>query len=151
RMCFHVTKPTGRLALSTNLVGHMRGFYEVYRETLVELEMPECLAALETHTHHRATPEGIVALLGRTGFTDVELETDAFVMRFADGSSLLRHAFIRMAFVPAWKRVVPAGAVERTFAALERKLNVVAAKRGELALTIPMAYVEARKRGGGRD
>jgi hypothetical protein len=37
--------------------------------------------------------------------------------------------------------------VERAFAVLERKLNAVAAERGELALTIPMACVEAQKPG----
>jgi arsenite methyltransferase len=84
-------------------------------------------------------------LLGRAGFTGMEVTTEAFRMRFADGSSFLRHTFIRVAFMPAWKQVVPADAVVRTFAALEHKLNTVAAERGELALTIPMAYVEARK------
>jgi hypothetical protein len=37
--------------------------------------------------------------------------------------------------------------VERTFAVLEQKLNTVAAERGELALTVPMACVEAQKPG----
>jgi hypothetical protein len=43
--------------------------------------------------------------------------------------------------------VVLPDAVERTFAVLERKLNAVAAERGELVLTIPMACVEAQKPG----
>jgi arsenite methyltransferase len=143
--CFHVTKPAGRLVLTTNVVGHMREFYDVYRLTLMELGVLEGLTALETHIHHRATPEAVVALLRRTGFTGMAVTTEGFRMRFADGSSFLRHSFIRVAFMPAWKQVVPADAVGRTFAALEHKLNTVAAARGELAVTIPMAYVEARK------
>lgn len=143
--CCRVLKPAGRLVLTTNLVGHMREFYDVYRITLMELGVLGGLAALETHIHHRATPETVVTLLGRTGFTGVEVTTEAFRMRFADGSSFLRHIFIRVAFMPAWKQVVPPDAVVHTFAALERKLNAVAAERGELALTIPMAYVGARK------
>ena len=71
-------------------------------------------------------------------------------MRFADGSSFLRHAFIRLGFLPAWQSVVLPDAVERTFAVLERQLNTVAAERGELVLTIPMACVEAQKPGGRR-
>jgi hypothetical protein len=43
--------------------------------------------------------------------------------------------------------VVLPDAVERTFAVLERQRNTGAAERGELALTIPMACVEAQKPG----
>ena len=35
---------------------------------------------------------------------------------------------------------------ETTFETLDRNLNIVSSERGELALTIPMACVEARKR-----
>jgi arsenite methyltransferase len=145
RTCFRVTKPAGRLVLTTNLVGHMREFYDVYRVTLMELGLTDCLAVLDRHTHHRATRASVMELLVRTGFEGLEVTTEAFRMRFADGSSFLRHAFIRLAFMPGWKGVVPADAVASTFATLERKLNAVAAEHGELALTIPMACVEARK------
>ena len=66
-------------------------------------------------------------------------------MRFADGSALLRHHFIRLGFVPGWKSVAAAGSVQETFDRLERKLNALAQERGELALTIPIACFVARK------
>ena len=143
--CFRVAKPGGRLVLTTNLVGHMQEFYDIYRATLIELELADRLAALDAHIHHRATLASVAAQLTRAGFELLAVTTDSCRMRCADGSSFLRHAFIRLAFVPAWTSVVPPEAVERTFAVLERKLNVVAAERGELALTIPMACVEAYK------
>jgi arsenite methyltransferase len=71
------------------------------------------------------------------------METRSFRMRFADGSSLLRHHFIRLGFVPGWVSVASPGRLEKTFDALERNLNEVAAQRGELALTIPMLCAEA--------
>ena len=73
------------------------------------------------------------------------LPAESLAWRFADGSSLLRHAFIRLGFLPAWQSLVEASARERVFAALEAALNAAAAARGELALTIPVALVEARK------
>jgi len=79
------------------------------------------------------------------GVEPLEVVTDTLRMRFADGSSFLRHYFIRLGFLPAWQAVVLPDVVERSFAVLERKLNAVAAERGELALTIPMACVEAQK------
>src|SRR5262249_41759602 len=107
RTCFRVTKPGGRLLLTTNLVGHMQEFYDVYRATLLELGFAERLAALDAHINHRATLASVTAQLTRTGFLLLAVTTDASRMRFADGWSFLRHAFIRLAFLPAWMSVVP--------------------------------------------
>ena len=41
-------------------------------------------------------------------------------MRFANGSSLLRHYFMRLGFVQGWKSVASPDAVERTFDTLRR-------------------------------
>src|SRR5712691_10090865 len=101
RTCFRVTKPGGRLVLTTNLVGHMQEFYDVYRATLVELELADRLATLDAHIHHRATLETVAAQFTRAGFELLAVTTDSWQMRFADGSSFLRHAFIRLAFLPA--------------------------------------------------
>jgi hypothetical protein len=83
----------------------------------------------------------------RRGFRALEVVTDTLRMRCADGSSFLRHSFIRLGFLPAWQSVVLPDAVERTFAVLERQRNTGAAERGELALTIPIACVKAQKPG----
>lgn len=145
RSCFRVAKPEAKLFLTTNLVGHMREFYEAYRCVLVELGFDGQLAALDAHINHRATVDSVKTLLEREGFKFVEAVTCSFRERFVDGSSLLRHYFIRLGFVPAWKAIAPEGAVEATFAALEQRLNAMAAERGELSLTIPAACIQAYK------
>lgn len=145
RACFLVAKPGARILLTTNLVGHMHEFYDVYHATLVEVGLADCLPALDAHIHYRATVESVTAQLERAGFEQLAVDTASFRMRFADGSSLLRHYVIRLGFLPAWRSVVPLDAWERTFGALERNLNAVAVERGDLALTVPMACVEARK------
>ena len=143
--CFRVMRPGGHLLLTTNLVGHMRELYDTYRTVLVEQGLTDRLATLDAHVAHRATVESVRAMLTRARFGEIDVTTDQFPMRFADGTSLLRHFFIRFGFLPAWRSIVPEDAVDKTLAALERRLNEVAAARGELALTIPMALVEARK------
>jgi len=145
RSCFRVAKPGARLLLTTNLVGHWREFYEAYRSVLVELGFVGRLAALEAHVNHRPTVESAKTLLENAGFEFVDAVTDSFRERFVDGSSLLRHYFVRLGFVPAWKRVAPEGAVEATFAALEHRLNGIAADLGELSLTVPAACIHACK------
>jgi len=115
RTCFRVTKPGGRLLLTANLVGHMQEFYDVYRATLMELELADRLATLDAHMNHRATLASIAAQLARAGFALLAVATDSYRMRCANGSSFLRHAFVRLAFLPAWTSVVPPEAVARTF------------------------------------
>jgi len=143
--CFRVAKPGASLVLTTNLVGHMGEFYEAYRGVLVELGFAGQLTALDAHISHRATVSSVRTLLERAGFKFVEAVTRSFRERFVDGSSLLRHYRIRSGFLPAWKAVAPEGSVEKTFAALEYRLNTMAAEQGELSLTIPAACIQARK------
>jgi arsenite methyltransferase len=144
-MCFRIAKPGARLLFTTNLVGHMCEFYDVYRETLIEVGLDDRLAALESHVNHRGTMESVKEMIARAGFENLNVTTDSFRMRFADGTALLHHFFVRVAFMPGWKSVVPEPLVEKTFTTLERNLNAVAARNGEFAVSVPMACFEARK------
>lgn len=143
--CFRVAKPGASLQLTTNLVGHMSEFYDAYRSVLLELGFSDRLAALDAHINHRATVDSVRQLLERAGFRFVRAVNRTFRERFVDGSALLRHHFIRLGFIPGWKSVAPEGQAERTFAALEQRLNAIAAERGELSLSVPAALIEACK------
>jgi SAM-dependent methyltransferase len=149
--CLRVMKPQARLLLTTNLVGHMQEFYDVFRATLLKAGMRTSLAGFDAHVAHRATVASVTELLAGAGFESIAATTGSLQMRFADGSSMLRHHFIRLGFLPAWKALLPPESVEPFFRILERNLNVAASDQGELSLTIPMACIEARKpaeRGG---
>jgi arsenite methyltransferase len=67
------------------------------------------------------------------------------MMRFARGTALLNHHFIKLGFLEGWKNVVP-GSEAAVFSGLRQALDVLARSQGELRLTIPMAYVEATAR-----
>jgi len=146
--CFRVLRPGSRLLMTTNIAGHMHEFYDIFRATLIELGRADRLASLDEHISHRGTVDSISKLITDAGFEVVSIDSQSFRMRFADGSSLLRHYFIRLGFVDGWKSVAGPDALEETFTTLERNLNVAAAKKGELALTVPMACVDAVKPSG---
>jgi hypothetical protein len=59
------------------------------------------------------------------------------------GFPLLEHYFIRLGFLDGWKEVLRPEEQEIAFSHLEANLNALSESRGEVALTIPMAYVEA--------
>jgi arsenite methyltransferase len=141
--CARVLKRGGRLALTTNVEGHMAELYAVFEAVLAERGAADALAALRRHVAHRGTSAAIAEQLGRRGFQVARTVQREFPMRFADGSALLRHYFIRLGFLDGWRAVVKPDAEREIFEALEDRLNDVAAERGELALTVPLAYVEA--------
>jgi len=134
RECRRVARDGATLALTTNLQGHMREFYEVFAEVL---EDEASRARLQAHIEHRATVAGVRELLDRHGFEVTRVVEREGVMRFASGAALLNHHFIKLGFLDAWKEVV-AGQERAVFGRLLERLQ------GEIRLTIPMAYIEAK-------
>jgi SAM-dependent methyltransferase len=145
--CARVARRGASIALATNLQGHMQEFYDVFAEVLRPFDHPLLLKELQAHIAHRTTVEAICAMLARAGLRVAQVHREAFTMRFLDGTALLGHAFIRVAFLDGWRSVVPPELAGQVFARLEERLNCLAAARGELALTIPLAYVAAVKQG----
>lgn len=142
---FRVTKPGGRLILTTNPKGHMAEVYSALRYVIATLGVGDGRDALAAQEDHRGTPESVAARLRRAGFTDIEVDEDEHPMRFADGTAMLGHWFMRMAFLPDWLSVVSPQVAPQVLIALESRLNAMAKGKGELALTIPVALFEARK------
>jgi arsenite methyltransferase len=136
RECRRVAKPDATLALTTNPQGHMHEFYDVF--ATVVRDDAEASKRLRDHIEHRATVANVRELLESGGFKIARVIERESVMRFANGSALLNHYFIKLGFLDAWKKVVP-GNEREVFARLRNALD----SRGELRLTIPMAYVEA--------
>jgi len=143
RECRRVAKPGATLALTTNLQGHMREFYDVFADVVGD--DAEASKRLRDHIEHRATIDNVRELLETGGFAITRVIERESVMRFANGTALLNHYFIKLGFLDAWKKVVPANARD-VFAQLRDALDDHAARNGELRLTVPMAYVEATAR-----
>lgn len=123
----------------------MREFYDVFRATLSELGKAVPLDRLETHVNHRITIQDLSKMLETAGFSIRRVHEDTFSLRFLDGSAMFRHTFMQIGFLDAWKSVLQGEDERDVFLALESKLNRLAERKGELELTIPMAYIEAEK------
>ncbi len=141
-----VARPGARIALTTNLRGHMAEFYAVYEQVLHELGQPELIDRLREHINHRATALGTQRLLEIAGFRVRRIDEQALILRYLDGTAFFNHTFIQMAFMEAWRGVLPDSLEDEVFAELETRLNRLANRQGELALTVPMAYIEAERR-----
>ena len=146
RECARVLRPGGVLVTTTNLVGHMEQVYAAYRGVLSELGLEAHRAALDAQEQHRATVESVSAQLAEAGLEVVDVATDTFRMRFADGRALLAHWFVRLGFVAGWRSVVPEPEGDRVLDLVADRLDAVAAEQGALELTVPMACVSAVRR-----
>jgi ubiquinone/menaquinone biosynthesis C-methylase UbiE len=131
--CRRVAKPGARIAVTTNLTGHMAAFYDVFRDS-VPAHLVEAVNAQEAH---RGTRQTIEDLLGNGGFAVARVVEDAFHLHFADGTALLRHPLVGF-FKDGWMSVTDEPAVWST---IEAKLNALSAD-GPLRMRIPMLYAE---------
>jgi ubiquinone/menaquinone biosynthesis C-methylase UbiE len=143
--CARVTKPGGRLVLTTNPRGHMRELYGEFRRTLRALGLAPRLERLERNEAHRGTPESLAALVQSAGFRVSRILLAPFGLRYLNGGALLRHSLTRFGFLPGWREVVEPAEERRVFAALEARLDARARRNGVLVMTVPMLYLEARR------
>lgn len=143
--CFRVAKPKGRLILTTNPIGHMREFYEVFRATLRELGKQAYLERLEQNEAHRGNKDILIKLLQDNGFHVINIKEEQFQLRYLNGSAMLNHSLTKLGFLSGWRSVVDSGDEELVFTTLESRLNQIAHAEGELRTTVPMLYLEAEK------
>jgi ubiquinone/menaquinone biosynthesis C-methylase UbiE len=143
--CFRVAAFNARFVLTTNLKGHMKEFYEVYRRLLRTLGLERYGERLARNEDHRGTRESFARLVEESGFRVSKLVEDQFAFRFVDGSALLRHFLTRIGFLQGWRSVVDSSDEQLLFQSLEAALNEMSREQGGLNLTIPMLYLEAQK------
>lgn len=140
--CYRLLKPGGRLILTTNVLGHWREFYEVFEQTLQQLDRPDDVAKLQEDQLRRGNIKSVSKLFIDCGLNVTKIIEEAFEMKFADGSAFLNHHFIKLGWLNSWKAFFPDQDLVYIFSALEKNLNEYAAKHNGLTLTVPMALVE---------
>lgn len=138
--CRRVLRPGGSIALTSNVTGHMRELYASFERVLGE--DGAALERLRLDVEHRGSPASIGARLEAAGFRVAASHAREVQMRFASGTALLEHHFIRFGFRPGWEEV--AGTPE-ALARLGAELDAVARAAGGLTLTVPLVYIEARR------
>lgn len=143
--CERVLKPKCKLALTTNLNGHWKQFYNVFESTLKQLQKNDLLANLYANQEHRGSVESISKLFSDNGFKVCRHFEENFEMKFADGSAFLNHHFVKIGWLDSWKALLPIEDHEQMFKSMEENLNAFSKTNNGLILTVPMAYFEGEK------
>jgi arsenite methyltransferase len=143
--CRRVLKPSGVIAITTNPFGHMREFYEAYREVLHDSGRNDLVSKLDREEGHRFTIDFVTKLFAAGGFSRTRVIERTFSMRYANGTALFADSFIKLAFFPAWRSILPVQDQNSILTLLEQRLNTLASQRGALLLSIPGVYLEFLK------
>lgn len=143
--CLRVLKTGSKLALTTNLNGHWKAFYNVFEQTLKQLNKDEAITKLTEQQEHRGSVASISKLFTDNGFKITRHYEENFEMRFLSGTAFLNHHFIKVGWLSSWLNIVPESEWPEVFTQLENDLNEYARQNGELKLTVPMAYIEGEK------
>ncbi|MCP4581039.1 MAG: class I SAM-dependent methyltransferase [candidate division Zixibacteria bacterium] len=144
--CSRVAAKGAQMVLTINLPETMIEFYDLFETTLKELGKDSEINAMKAHIEaKRMTTSRLSDLVTKAEFDVENIEEESFEMRFADGTSMMNHFFIRLAFFDSWKAILLPQDIESVFVALENKLNQSAELSGELRLTIPYACLNCRK------
>jgi ubiquinone/menaquinone biosynthesis C-methylase UbiE len=145
--CARVMKSKGQFVMTMNLDKSMHEFYDQLERVLSEMNLQNEIGLMKSHIKEKRRPVNEVILsLEKNGFEMKDVVTDQFSYKFADGTAMLNHYFIRLAFMHSWLKIVPANLTEKIFEKIETRLNSKADEEGGMKLSIPFVLINARKR-----
>lgn len=145
--CSRIIKTGGQFVHTLNLDKSMFEFYAELEEVLAEMHMSREIDLMRQHIYEKRRPlDEILSMMRRNNFILKDLEHDQFCYKFTDGSAMLNHSFIRLAFMDSWKKLLPADKVEPVFEEVELRLNEKSRMLGGMNLSIPFVLINAIKR-----
>ncbi len=145
--CSRVIKPSGRFVQTINLDTTMIEFYSIMEGVLLGFGMIPELGKLKEHIYSKRKPlDESLKNLEKSGFSVNKLDQHQFEYKFMDGTALLQHYFIRLAFLDSWKAIVPELYREDVFQQIEEVMNNQALEQGCIKLRVPFVLIDCSKK-----
>lgn len=145
--CSRIMKPGGQFVMTMNLDKTMFEFYEELEKALAERNLVEQIEMMHLHIYEKRRPENeLIRMINNHGFIIKDLEHDQFDYIFTDGTTMLNHYFIRLAFMGSWIKLIPGEFLEEIFDVIETRLNHQAEIMGRIKLSIPFILMNAYKK-----
>ena len=145
--CSRIIKPGGQFVQTMNTSLTMFEFYRQLKQVLTELNMNKEIDLMHRHISQKRPPVDImISTLEKHGFEIKGIEHSQFNYRFADGTTMLNHYFIRLAFMDAWIKFLPPDKTDHIFEITELNMNEQSKRDGGINLSIPFVLIDARKK-----
>ena len=142
-----VSKAGAQFVSTMNTDGTMMEFYGIFETVLRENGLETAIEMMKKHIRRkRPALDDVGRLMVDAGFAVSSVSEEDFALSYADGTAMLNHFFIRLAFLDEWKKIVPKERCPAVFGEIEKRLNLLAEKKGRLSLTIPFAVIDCLKK-----
>ena len=137
--CSRIIKQGGQFVQTMNTDLSMFEFYGQLQQVLSDLHMDKEIDLMRQHISHKRPPiDKMISMIQKHGFIIKDLEHDQFNYKFANGTAMLNHYFIRLAFMDSWIKLLPSDKVEQIFDMIELRLNEQSRILGSVKLSIPV-------------
>lgn len=145
--CSRVIKPLGQFVQTVNLNTTMIEFYNILERVLNDLKLESYVPGIKQHIYKKRKPlNEYLSLLEKHGFNIDKVIEDNFEYTFVDGTTMLNHYFIRLAFLDSWKNLVPNEKQVEIFKSIEDSMNQIAADEGVFKLSVPFVVIDCKKK-----
>ncbi len=144
--CSRIIINKGQFIQTINLDSTMIEFYEIFESLLSELNMESELQKMKMHIYKKRKPlHEFLEKIEKKGFVIKDVEQNKFDYKFLDGTTMLNHYFIRLAFFDEWKKIIPVERQSQIFYEIELRMNSKAETDGLFILSVPFAVIDAEK------
>jgi len=145
--CSRIIKSGGQFVQTMNLDKSMFEFYGQLEKVLSDLSMSTEIELMRQHIYEKRRPlDEMISMIQNHGFIIKDLEHDQFNYKFSNGTAMLNHYFIRLAFMDSWIKILPKNKLEQIFDTIEMRLNDKAKMLGGIKLSIPFVLINAIKK-----
>ena len=144
--CARVIKKNGQFIQTINLNETMSEFYSVMEKVLKDSKLTDSLTVMQNQIYKKRKPlDQYLNLIKSHGFSVKNVIRDKFEYKFVNGTTMLNHHFIRLAFLDGWKEIVPTNRQEEIFGLIEEELNKKSLSDGIMKLTVPFVVIDTEK------
>lgn len=144
--CARIIKSGGQFVQTVNLNTTMIEFYNMLEKVLIDFSMDKELKKMEAHIYEKRKPlDEFLDLIKHHDFSVENVNHDNFEYQFVDGTTMLNHYFIQLAFLDSWKGIIPENRQIEVFGKIEKMINQKAEKDGKFKLSIPFVVIDCLK------
>jgi arsenite methyltransferase len=145
--CSRIIKSGGQFVQTMNMDKSMFEFYGQLEMVLTELKMSKEIKLMHQHIYEKRRPlDEMISMVQNHNFIIKDLAHDQFSYKFSNGTAMLNHYFIRLAFMDSWIKILPENKFEQIFDTIEMRLNEQAEMLGGIKLSIPFVLINAIKK-----
>ena len=144
--CSRILVKNGQFIQTMNMDKTMFEFYDIMEKSLFELNLFHEIELMYKHIDQKRPSVDKIIKPMKSYFVIKNAEYDQFSYKFTNGTAMLNHHFIKIAFMDSWKKILPEDKIHDVFKMIEIELNKQAEKFGELKLSIPFVMINSIKK-----